>query len=210
MTLADGKRARGRARDPDRAALDVEPDRVRSAAAATRWRRRWATNVKCLIALKGRFWRHGRARPGDAQRRSGHADVGRPPTDSRARARRWSRSRAATAADQCREWRPEARIENYLATLEKVYRGIRPSFVKSRFMDWPWRSVVQGVVLLSGAGPGHRAGTDAAPGHRPAALCRRVHELRVHGLHGRRARIGRRGRAPHRRSETASPRPSAA
>jgi monoamine oxidase len=39
--------------------------------------------------------------------------------------------------DTCRGWPAAARFERYLAELAKVYRGIRPSFVKGRFMDWP-------------------------------------------------------------------------
>jgi monoamine oxidase len=41
------------------------------------------------------------------------------------------------AADACREWTAVQRNENYLAELQKVYKGIRGSFVRSRFMDWP-------------------------------------------------------------------------
>jgi monoamine oxidase len=41
------------------------------------------------------------------------------------------------AADQCREWTATARNANYLSELQKIYKGVRPSFVRSRFMDWP-------------------------------------------------------------------------
>jgi monoamine oxidase len=76
------------------------------------------------------------------------------------------------AADECRGWSPATRIENYVAALEKVYRGIRPSFVKARFMDWPsdpWSKASysfpapgqvtsQGPTLRAGMGRLHFAG----------------------------------------------------
>ena len=76
------------------------------------------------------------------------------------------------SADECRGWTPAARIENYLAALEKVYRGIRPSFVKARFMDWPsdpfskasysfpapGQVTTQGPTLRNGLGRLHFAG----------------------------------------------------
>lgn len=42
-----------------------------------------------------------------------------------------------SAADLCRSWPAEARGENYLIELERVYPDIRKHFQKSRFMDWP-------------------------------------------------------------------------
>ena len=71
-----------------------------------------------------------------------------------------------------RAGRPAARTNNYLAELEKVYRGIRPSFVKARFMDWPsdpWTKAsysfpapgqvtTQGPTLRQGIGRLHFAG----------------------------------------------------
>jgi monoamine oxidase len=76
------------------------------------------------------------------------------------------------AADQVREWRPESRGEQFMATLEPVYRSIRPNFVKYRFMDWPsdpWSKgsysfpapgqvMLQGRTLREGIGRLHFAG----------------------------------------------------
>jgi monoamine oxidase len=94
------------------------------------------TNVKCLIALKGRFWRQADMAPDSLT--DGPVSLSWEGTDGQ------PGSGAAlvafsggSAADQCREWRPAVRIENYVAAIEKIYRGIRPSFVKARFMDWP-------------------------------------------------------------------------
>jgi monoamine oxidase len=43
----------------------------------------------------------------------------------------------AASADECRGWTAAERNERYLATLQRIYPGIRASFVKARFMDWP-------------------------------------------------------------------------
>ena len=102
------------------------------------------------------------------------------------------------AADTCREWPPAARIENYLAALSKVYRGIRASFVKARFMDWPSDPWSKASYSFPAPGQVTAQGPTLRGGNRAAALRRRVHELRVHGLHGGRARIRRSGGAPDR------------
>ena len=76
------------------------------------------------------------------------------------------------AADQCREWAAAQRNENYLAELQKIYRGIRASFVRARFMDWPgdpWvkasysfpapgQVTAQGPTFAQGLGRLHFAG----------------------------------------------------
>lgn len=43
----------------------------------------------------------------------------------------------ASAADECRSWTPAERTERYLAALQPMYPGLRRSFVRARFMDWP-------------------------------------------------------------------------
>jgi monoamine oxidase len=43
----------------------------------------------------------------------------------------------AASADECRAWTAAERNERYLAALQRIYPGIRASFVTSRFMDWP-------------------------------------------------------------------------
>jgi monoamine oxidase len=40
-------------------------------------------------------------------------------------------------ADTCRAWPAALRVENYLKELSKVYKGVRASFVRGQFMDWP-------------------------------------------------------------------------
>ncbi len=119
------------------------------------------TNVKCLIALKGSFWRQAELAPDMLT--DGPVHLTWDATDGQAGpGAAMVAFSGGNAADACREWTPATRIENYMAALEKVYRGIRPSFVKARFMDWPGDPWSKGVVLVPGAGPGRRPGTDAA------------------------------------------------
>ncbi len=128
-------------------------------------------NVKFLMAVNGPFWRRAELAPEllsdgpmsmtwhgtDGQRGAGEALVA---------------FSGGTAADTCREWTATQRNENYLAELEKVYKGIRPSFVRARFMDWPsdpWvkasysfpapgQVTAQGPTLRQGIGRLHFAG----------------------------------------------------
>lgn len=170
VTLADGK--------------VLEADHVILTAPPSVWNRiafepglpstlapQMATNVKCLIALKGRFWRQAELGPDLLS--DGPINMTWEGTDGQPGA-----SAALVAfsggpsADICREWSATARIPNYVAELEKVYRGIRPSFVRARFMDWPsdpWSKgsysfpapgqvTSQGPTLRGGMGRLHFAG----------------------------------------------------
>lgn len=129
------------------------------------------SNVKFLMALNGPFWRRAELGPElltdgpvsqtwhatDGQRGAGDAMVA---------------FSGGPAADTCREWTATQRNENYLAELQKVYKGIRPSFVRARFMDWPgdpWvkasycfpapgQVTAQGPTLRQGIGHLHFAG----------------------------------------------------
>ena len=129
------------------------------------------TNVKYLMALKSPVWRRSELAPEllsdgpvsltwhgtDGQSGTGEALVA---------------FSGGPAADICREWTPAARDKNYLAELNKVYRGITSSFVRARFMDWPsdpWAKAsysfpapgqvtTQGPTLRQGIGRLHFAG----------------------------------------------------
>jgi monoamine oxidase len=133
------------------------------------------SNVKFLIGLKSAFWKqaglaadsltdgpvHLTWEGTDNQKGPGAAMVA---------------FSGGNASDECRSWRPEVRTNNYLSALEKVYRGIRPNFVKARFMDWPsdpWTKgsysfpapgqvTTQGPVLRQGIGRLHFAGEHTA------------------------------------------------
>ncbi len=93
-------------------------------------------NVKCLIALKDRFWR--RAGLGPDILSDGPINLTWEGTDNqRGPGAALVAFSGGPDVDTCRGWPAAARFEHYLAELSKVYRGIRPSFVKGRFMDWP-------------------------------------------------------------------------
>ena len=128
------------------------------------------TNVKCLIAVKGTFWRRAELAPellsDGPVNMTWHGSDGQPGTGELLVA-----FSGGPSADMCREWGAR-RIENYLAELGKVYRGIRPGYVRARFMDWPgdaWAKAsysfpapgqvtAQGPQLREGIGRLHFAG----------------------------------------------------
>lgn len=130
-----------------------------------------AVNVKCLIALTGRFWRRAGLTPDLLS--DGPVSLTWDGTDGQpGGAAAMVAFSGANAADECREWRPASRGERYMATLEPVFREIRSSFVRYRFMDWPsdpWSKgsysfpapgqvTTQGPTLRGGLGRLHFAG----------------------------------------------------
>jgi monoamine oxidase len=153
------------------------------------------TNVKCLFGVKGTFWRRGELAPellsDGPVNMTWHATDGQPGAGEG-----FTCFSGGPYADQCREW-GAGRIENHLAELEKVYRGIRPSYVRARFMDWPsdpWvkasysfpapgQVTAQGPTLRDGIGRLHFAGEYASYAfigfmegalHSGAAVARRI------------------------------------
>jgi monoamine oxidase len=153
------------------------------------------TNVKCLIGVRGAFWRRGDLAPellsDGPVNMTWHATDGQPGAGEG-----FTCFSGGPYADQCREWGAQ-RIENYLAALDKVYRGIRPSYVRARFMDWPadpWvkasysfpapgQVTAQGPTLREGIGRLHFAGEYASYAfigfmegalHSGAAVARRI------------------------------------
>ncbi|HET9369056.1 MAG TPA: NAD(P)/FAD-dependent oxidoreductase [Vicinamibacterales bacterium] len=162
----------------------LEADHVLLTAPPTVWNRiaidpvlpptlapQMGSNVKFLIGLKSRFWRNAELAPDmltdGPVSQTWHATDGQPGGPAAMVA-----FSGGPAADECRAWTPAARIENYLAAIEKVYRGIRPSFVRARFMDWPsdpyckasysfpapGQVTTQGPILRNGVGRLHFAG----------------------------------------------------
>ncbi|HEX6975420.1 MAG TPA: FAD-dependent oxidoreductase [Vicinamibacterales bacterium] len=92
------------------------------------------TNVKFLMALNGRnVWRH----TGDMLTDGPANETWEGTLGQKTAAAAMVAFSGATSADTCRGWTAAERNEQYLATLQRVYPGIRASFVKSRFMDWP-------------------------------------------------------------------------
>jgi monoamine oxidase len=94
------------------------------------------TNVKCLIAVQGPFWRREELAPDLLS--DGpinwlwHGTDGQPGAGAALVA-----FSGGPDADTCRAWPAALRLENYLVELSKVYKGVRASFVRGRFMDWP-------------------------------------------------------------------------
>jgi monoamine oxidase len=129
------------------------------------------TNVKFLMALSGPFWR--RADLGPEMLTDGPVSETWHGTDSqRGVGDAMVAFSGGTAADACREWSATERNAKYLAELQKVYKGIRPSFLRARFMDWPsdpWvkasysfpapgQVTTQGPTFRQGIGRMHFAG----------------------------------------------------
>ena len=132
------------------------------------------TNVKCLIGLRAPIWRRTDLAPDllsdGPVNMTWHGTEGQPGAGEALVA-----FSGGPSADQCREWGAR-RIENYLAELQKVYRGIRPSYTRARFMDWPgdpWTKAsysfpapgqvtAQGPALHDGIGRLHFAGEYAS------------------------------------------------
>jgi monoamine oxidase len=154
------------------------------------------SNVKFLMAFNGPFWR--RAELGPEILTDGPVSATWHSTDGqKGPGEAMCAFSGGTAADTCREWTPAQRNERYLAELQKIYKGIRPSFVKSRFMDWPsdpWvkasysfpapgQVTTQGPTFREGIGRLHFAGEHTSYAfmgymegalHSGAAVARRI------------------------------------
>jgi monoamine oxidase len=129
------------------------------------------TNVKFLMALKSPVWRRTELSPELLS--DGPVSMTWHPTDGQTGpGEALTAFSGGPAADMCREWTATGRNQNYLAELNKVYRGITASFVRARFMDWPsdpWSKASysfpapgqvtsQGPTLRQGIGRLHFAG----------------------------------------------------
>ena len=98
---------------------------------------RMGVNVKFLAAVKKRFWEDS----GLAADALGDGAIGwtwdathQQAGDSGFCLTAFS---GGPGAETCRSWKPEERVERYLAELERTYPEVRRHFVQSRFMDWP-------------------------------------------------------------------------
>jgi len=61
-------------------------------------------------------------------------------------------------ADVCRGWPADERVERYLNELSRAYRGVRDSYVASRFMDWSSEPWIQAFYSCAGVGEVTRVG----------------------------------------------------
>jgi monoamine oxidase len=129
------------------------------------------TNIKYLMSLKSPVWR--RTEMGPELLSDGPVSMTWHATDGQKGAgEAMVAFSGGPSADACREWTATQRDRNYLAELNKVYRGITASFVRARFMDWPsdpWTKgsysfpapgqvTSQGPTLYDGIGRLHFAG----------------------------------------------------
>ena len=135
------------------------------------------SNIKCLNALKNRFWRNAELAPDSFTDGPLHMTWDGTDGQPGAGAALVAFS-GGPAAEVTREWSPATRIEQHVATLEKMYRGIRPAFVRARYMDWPgdaWTKgsysfpapgqvTQQGPTLREGIGRLHFAGEHSSYG----------------------------------------------
>jgi monoamine oxidase len=130
-------------------------------------------NVKCLLAFKSPFWRRAELAPDILSdgpiNQTWHATDGQEGIEVGGEA--LVAFSGGPSADACREWGAK-RIDTYLAELQKIYRGVRGSYVRARFMDWPgdrWtmgsysfpapgQVTSQGPTLYNGIGRLHFAG----------------------------------------------------
>jgi monoamine oxidase len=129
------------------------------------------SNVKFLMAFKDAFWRKEGLAPDLLS--DGPISLTWHGTDGQAgKGEAMVAFSGGSASDTCRGWTAEARTEQYLAELQKVYPRVRRSFRRARFMDWPsdpWvkasysfpapgQVTSQGPTLHAGLGRLHFAG----------------------------------------------------
>jgi monoamine oxidase len=109
-----------------------------------------ASNVKCLIGLRAPFWRRAGLAPDllsdGPVNLTWHGTDGQPGPGAALVA-----FSGGPSADECRDWGAQ-RMDRYLASLEPVYRAIRPNYVRARFMDWPGDSWARGSYSFPAPG----------------------------------------------------------
>ena len=94
------------------------------------------SNVKFLMALKSPFWKSAGLAPESLSDGPVHATWYGTDGQRTSTAGLVAFS-GGPAADDCRAWLPAERTERYLTALSPSYRGLRASFIRGRFMDWP-------------------------------------------------------------------------
>jgi monoamine oxidase len=109
------------------------------------------SNVKFLMKTKDQFWRRGKLSPDLMTDGPVHLTWHSTLNQKVAGAGVVAFSGGA-AADTCRSWSPAERTERYLATLSPVYTGLRASFERARFMDWPSDPLVKGSYSFPAPG----------------------------------------------------------
>ena len=109
------------------------------------------SNVKFLMKTKDRFWRRGGLAPDLMTDGPVHLTWHTTQNQKVAGAGVVAFSGGASA-DTCRGWTPAERTERYLAAMSPVFPGLRASFERARFMDWPSDPWVKGSYSFPAPG----------------------------------------------------------
>ena len=109
------------------------------------------SNVKFLMKTGSQFWRGSRLSPDSFGDGPVHLTWHTTEHQKVAGAGVVAFS-GGPAADTCRGWSPTERTGNYLTALSKVYPGLRASFERGRFMDWPSDPWVKGSYSFPAPG----------------------------------------------------------
>jgi monoamine oxidase len=109
------------------------------------------SNVKFLMKVKDKFWRRAGLAPDMMSDGPVHLTWHGTDNQKVAGAGVVAFS-GGPAADACRAWTAAERNERYLAALSPVFRGLRPSFERARFMDWPSDPWVKGSYSFPAPG----------------------------------------------------------
>src|SRR5260221_1782094 len=108
-------------------------------------------NVQVLMKVRDLYWRHSHAGPDSLGDGPVHLTWHTTQHQKVAGAGVVAFSGGA-AADTCRGWSPTERTERYLAALSPLYPGLRASFERARFMDWPSDPWVKGSYSFPAPG----------------------------------------------------------
>ena len=109
------------------------------------------SNVKFLMTAKDHFWTRGKLAPDYMSDGPVHLTWHSTLNQKIAGAGVVAFS-GGPAADTCRSWSPAERTERYLAALSPVFTGLRASFERARFMDWPSDPWVKGSYSFPAPG----------------------------------------------------------
>jgi monoamine oxidase len=109
------------------------------------------SNVKFLMKVRDLFWRRAHLGPDSFTDGPVHLTWHTTQHQKVAGAGLVAFS-GGPAADACRGWSPAERTGNYLTALSTIYPGIRASFERGRFMDWPSDPWVKGSYSFPAPG----------------------------------------------------------
>jgi monoamine oxidase len=115
------------------------------------------SNVKFLMKVRDLYWRHAHLGPDALTDGPVHLTWHTTQQQKVAGAGVVAFS-GGPAADACRSWTPAERTEKYMAALSPIYPGVRASFERARFMDWPSDPWVKGSYSFPAPGEVTRLG----------------------------------------------------